>query len=502
MFAPIIFILFFSVFWLIVPVDYLIKFTSDDTYFYLKTALNFSLGNGSSFDGINPTNGYHPLWFFIISMLYKILISSNINSEISLFKVVFVITSLISAFSLIVLYKIFSFNDDQKSFKLPFYASALTLIPLNLFYLIGMEVQIFTLIFLSVIYFFLRLVKNSFNNHRDKYLLCSLFALLFLARVDLYWYVVTAIVVFTFYSYRNKLKEVLNILIPSLLVFLAYVILSKIIFGTLYPISSKYKLSFNIIDNLSFFPLPKNNIIDFTQLMIIIFFSFISVIILIRYKKVSDYKFKLLFSLNISFFLFLVINILFNSNGLREWYYSYIILSSSLIFYHSISKKFFVQLIIVIVIILNFFYFTIFRMNYYNHESAFKFANELRELVPDETKIYQIDYSGLVSYFSGKKIINGDGLINSFEYYQYIKGGKLSDYLNKVRPQYLIFYSFSNPIRNDSIHYFFKLFKEYEVVFHKSKIIYEHTFLYGGIFRRKIGNFYLVKFDEYRIQNY
>jgi len=51
--------LFFLIFWLIVPVEYLIKFTSDDSYFYLKTALNFSIGNGSSFDGINLTNGLH-----------------------------------------------------------------------------------------------------------------------------------------------------------------------------------------------------------------------------------------------------------------------------------------------------------------------------------------------------------------------------------------------------------------------------------------------------------
>ncbi len=502
MFAFIIFILVFSVFWLIVPIDYLIKFTSDDSYFYLKTALNFSLGNGSSFDGINLTNGYHPLWFLIISLFYKILFIFNINSEISLFKVVFVVTSLISAFSLILLYKIFNFNDNQQSFKLKFYACAITLIPLNFFYLIGMEVQVFTLIFLSVIYFFLRLIKNSFNNRKDKFILGLSLSMLFLSRVDLYWYVVTAIVIYTFYSYRHKLKEVLNILIPSLLVFLAYVFFNKFTFGTFYPISSKYKLSFNILDNLKFFPLPDNNIIDFNQLMIIIFFSFVSFIALIKSKMVYAYKFKILFYMNFAFLLFLVVNIFFNSNGIREWYYSYVILSSALLFYHSISKEFFIRLIIVIVIIFNFFYFTIFRMNYYNHESAIKFATALRELVSDEAKIYQIDYSGLTSYFSGKKIINGDGLINSYEYYQYIRDGKLSDYLNKVKPQYLIFYSFSNPIRNDSLHYIFKLFKEYEVVFHKSKIIYEHSFLYGGIFRRKIGNFYLVKFDEYRIKTY
>jgi len=34
----------------------------DDGYYYLQVAWNISRGAGSSFDGIHPTNGYHPLW--------------------------------------------------------------------------------------------------------------------------------------------------------------------------------------------------------------------------------------------------------------------------------------------------------------------------------------------------------------------------------------------------------------------------------------------------------
>ena len=37
-------------------------FTRDDAYYYFKVAQNISEGHGSTFDGINPTNGYHPLW--------------------------------------------------------------------------------------------------------------------------------------------------------------------------------------------------------------------------------------------------------------------------------------------------------------------------------------------------------------------------------------------------------------------------------------------------------
>src|SRR6266508_1727367 len=40
-------------------------FTRDDAYYYFKVAQNISEGHGSTFDGINKTNGYHPLWMLI-----------------------------------------------------------------------------------------------------------------------------------------------------------------------------------------------------------------------------------------------------------------------------------------------------------------------------------------------------------------------------------------------------------------------------------------------------
>ena len=37
-------------------------FFQDDSYFYMQIASNIVGGAGSTFDGITPTNGYHPLW--------------------------------------------------------------------------------------------------------------------------------------------------------------------------------------------------------------------------------------------------------------------------------------------------------------------------------------------------------------------------------------------------------------------------------------------------------
>ncbi|CAN5341299.1 hypothetical protein BH09SUM1_BH09SUM1_22920 [soil metagenome] len=46
--------------------------TPDDAYYYWQIARNVAAGGGSSFDGINLTNGYHPLWLMICAMVAQI----------------------------------------------------------------------------------------------------------------------------------------------------------------------------------------------------------------------------------------------------------------------------------------------------------------------------------------------------------------------------------------------------------------------------------------------
>lgn len=47
-------------------------FKRDDAYYYFKVAQNISEGNGSTFDGINLTNGYHPLWMIICIPIFAL----------------------------------------------------------------------------------------------------------------------------------------------------------------------------------------------------------------------------------------------------------------------------------------------------------------------------------------------------------------------------------------------------------------------------------------------
>ena len=40
-------------------------YSTDDAFYYFKVAMNVTSGHGVTFDGINPTNGFHPLWMLV-----------------------------------------------------------------------------------------------------------------------------------------------------------------------------------------------------------------------------------------------------------------------------------------------------------------------------------------------------------------------------------------------------------------------------------------------------
>jgi hypothetical protein len=54
------------------PLSWLLAVVPDDTFYYLTTARNLATENLSSFDGLNPTNGYHPGWMAAMVVCAKL----------------------------------------------------------------------------------------------------------------------------------------------------------------------------------------------------------------------------------------------------------------------------------------------------------------------------------------------------------------------------------------------------------------------------------------------
>jgi len=55
------------------PEGRVLPLANDDAYYYFKIARNFLQGHGISFDGLQPTNGFHPLYFVAILPLFQLV---------------------------------------------------------------------------------------------------------------------------------------------------------------------------------------------------------------------------------------------------------------------------------------------------------------------------------------------------------------------------------------------------------------------------------------------
>ena len=79
-------------------------FTRDDAYYYFKVAQNISEGHGSTFDGVNLANGYHPLW-----MLVNIPIFALARFDLVLpLRILLLVMAAMHAMSAVLLYRIIS----------------------------------------------------------------------------------------------------------------------------------------------------------------------------------------------------------------------------------------------------------------------------------------------------------------------------------------------------------------------------------------------------------
>ncbi|MBI5945286.1 MAG: hypothetical protein HY864_13020 [Chloroflexi bacterium] len=79
-------------------------FSRDDAYYYFKTAQNISLGLGSTFDGINLTNGYHPLWMLVCIPIFYL---ARFDLILPL-RVLLIAIGLLNAVSAVLIYRLIS----------------------------------------------------------------------------------------------------------------------------------------------------------------------------------------------------------------------------------------------------------------------------------------------------------------------------------------------------------------------------------------------------------
>jgi hypothetical protein len=132
-------------------------FIRDDAYYYFKVAENISLGHGSTFDGINPTNGYHPLWMLICIPIFAL---ARFDLILPL-RVVLIVMSLFSLATAILLYRLIGIALSPPVGMLAAVYWVFNFYIQDIFYNSGLESGIALFFIIVLIYMLYQLERNK-----------------------------------------------------------------------------------------------------------------------------------------------------------------------------------------------------------------------------------------------------------------------------------------------------------------------------------------------------
>lgn len=94
--------------------------------------------------------------------------------------------------------------------------------------------------------------------------------------------------------------------------------------------------------------------------------------------------------------------------------------------------------------------FYVLRIDSDKFDSVYHYSQLLKQSTHESDRIFQTDFSGLTGFFSERKVVNGDGFINSFEYRDYVTSGRLNEYFTDYAITHYSTYTFNKPDQKGS----------------------------------------------------
>jgi hypothetical protein len=440
----------------------LVSNVSDDAYYYLNVARNATQGYGLSFDRINSTNGHHPLWMLFLFPIYRIV--PDIDTAL---RVVLLCQVLLSFVSLELL------PWGVGAVYRLFLCAAL---PLALYvrftYLLtgGMESPLVFLLLITSFSLFIRVISVNHSIWSDLALGLAL-GFLFLARLDYVIFVGTG-VLFLIAKYLPKYRlhphsliQTVLLATPTFLFGLLYLAWNWSGFGHFMTISGALKSSFPALQprlglwNMLY---PEYLFIAllaavFTGLVIArrVFprIPFLGQLQLSRLPKVEA-----LVWLCVSTILHYSLVSVFGKWGVDVWYFAGYIVTLIAIVAASLSiasillpcPSRFLFAVVAFVLILSaasISHFVAIRNRAQGQVGFTPYAYDaalwVRKSLPSDAVLGMND-AGTFGYFSDRQVVNLDGIINNFEYQDYLHRRQFAAYLKDKRISYIV----ANAIRD------------------------------------------------------
>lgn len=506
-----------------VPIKNITYFLSDDAYYYYKVAQNIVSGLGSTFDGFNQTNGYHPLWMLILLPVFAL---TKDNPVLSL-RLVFVLLGSLSLLSLLLCWL---YIRSTRSHFLSVIGVLLLLGFPSLFLMLnGLESGL--LIFWIFLILFLDMRHSLLDDNASlpkKFLLGWVFAFLVLIRIDNALFVISLIVYkIGFSSFKNSLfhriKSLSKAYWPTVLVFciltFPYVIFNLRTYDHLSPISGALKTSF---------PIPRFNFVNvhtafyclplLVSLLWVVYSSvspggYLRRTLFPKWRHESSYA--MIGVLWLGCLLHLIWTSLFMQWGVYQWHYSAyvpVLVILAVFAYKVIIAKFNntkrVKIVLFGLTILAVFSVSsaVHLEKGSHHLQRYVAAMWAKNNTPSNT-VFAIHDAGCFAYFSDRPTINLDGVINSYEFQDAILEDRLLQFLNGLNLKYIASSTvdverriFGRQIR----YYAGRLDRErvlYRVVVDRKAEVYStKPFLYKPISRKVACAFVIWDFSKVRLE--
>lgn len=237
-------LVFVSLFYFSVAMDirYLLRHTGDDAAYFFKIAENVSKGRGFTFDGINKTNGFQPLWLYTLMPLFTFFhyspevmyrICMSLQAVLLLLSAAILLKMLSHYFSTLAL---FLFSILFSSLMIAYYngmESGTVVFSLSLLLHYGWKKRIDLLPDIKNCFFFGILLGISFLSRLDLVFLgfsiCSLMFLRYISNKQ---------------DRKSQFFALLSVIAGSTLITMPYLLYNIGNFGHAVPISGKLKTCF------------------------------------------------------------------------------------------------------------------------------------------------------------------------------------------------------------------------------------------------------------------
>ncbi len=453
----------------------------DDSFYYLQIAKNIAAGYGSTFDRINPTNGYHPLWTLVLVPLFWLVPHDN---ELAI-HLTLTLQVLMTLAAMGLFYRFVTTYLDRTT---AFFGLLLCLSPrLVRLWLDAMPTTLSVCLHLALINFVcLQSPLHKIVRARDDLVVGTILGLAFLSRLDAVFLIVAIVLTIAYHCLvRNQypisyaIQRLVRIGLPVGLLSLPYLFHNLSAFGHLVPISGSLKIVHYDLVSIDFLHKAVVQLVWPFRIGVILLSSIVSLSILVPLLLALLCAVELIFLVRTGFLTHLHhLKVLSRAGfyllfALLHYAYNSIFIPKSIIY----SWYWVPEVIVGLFVVTWFFY--IFRQwltsqwetlavvatsaGYalcvllfiaglalrYDHprhrflREIYQQAVWIKNSLPEDAIIAAWD-AGALGYISERRVINLDGLVNNFELQEYKRAGRLTEYLDKKGCQYIAQFFFDN----------------------------------------------------------